>query len=80
MQLDAVLQRLAAGDFELTLHAQQRMSERNITYSDVLECGRSGKAIAQSDRKIKIVGRDEYNERITLICALEDKVIIITVY
>lgn len=78
--LHEILQRLSIGDYQTTLHARIRMSERNISDADVRCCGHNGLAILQTDGKIKIKGHDIDGEKLTIICVEEDDVLIITLY
>ncbi len=75
-----ILRTLANGNYRVTLHAKQRMSERNITHADVRHCGLDAVAFRQSDGKFKVVGRDLDSERLTLICVFEDGVLIISAF
>jgi len=78
--LPQILSALSLGDYRVTLHAKLRMSERNISHADIRNCGQSGLAMAQSDGKVKVVGRDIDGVQLTLICVIEDGVLLITVF
>ncbi len=75
-----VLDCLRDGDYRITLHAKQRMAERNVSYADIRSCSETGTITLGPDGKIKIVGSDIEGEELTLICAEEDSVLIITVF
>lgn len=78
--LPQILSALSLGDYRVTFHAKLRMSERNISHADIRNCGQSGLAIVQSDGKIKVVGRDIDGAQLTLICVIEDGVLLVTVF
>lgn len=71
---------LARGDYRLTRHAKDRMRERGISDADIRFCGKVGRAILQSDRKIKVVGFDCSGEELVIICVEENGVLLITVF
>ena len=79
-QLKEILRRLSLGDYQATLHAKLRMSERGISDSDIKCCGDNGNAFLQEDGKIKIIGKDIDGDFLTIICVEEDNILIITVY
>ena len=80
MNLKEALERLSVGDYKLTLHAKLRMSERNISDSDIRCCGQTGIATLQEDGKIKVKGQDIDKDSLTIICVKEDEFLIITLY
>lgn len=75
-------QRLATGDFRLSLHARQRSGERYLTEGDIMACGKTAtKVIFQPDRETwKVVGKDLDDLKITVICDVRDKVIVVTMF
>lgn len=79
-QLRYVLECLRWGNYRVTLHAQRRMVERNISRSDIRSCGETGKALSESDGKIKVTGIDRCHEILSLICVEENGILIITVF
>lgn len=80
-QKEQVLNLIISGHYILTHHAYQRMQERSITGSDIRECARTTKKIELQDGdKFKIQGLDLTDVETTIICALKDNVVIITVF
>ena len=75
-----ILDRLRDGDYRVTLHAKQRMAERNVSHGDIQACGKNGVASPQVDGKIKVMGSDLDGEELFLICVKENGVLIITVF
>ena len=75
-----VLEALAQGHYQVTLHAGQRMSQRNVSHADIRCCGKNGKALRQGDGKIKVWGFDLDGEALSLICVEEGGVLIVTVF
>ena len=69
---------LESGHFRLTLHARQRMSQRNVTVQDIKACAEDGFFTVDGDEFI-LVGLDINNEDLTIICAYQDGTLIITV-
>jgi hypothetical protein len=75
-----ILYDLSEGQYRVTLHARKRMAERNVTHSDILSCGKSGKVEVQNNGQFRIHGRDCDGEKLTLICVEDDGVLIITIF
>lgn len=78
-KLKVIRQDIIEGEYRLTVHAHKRMSERNITHSDIVECAQNG-VISEHGEKYNIDGQDEYGQDLTVVCAYKDGVLIITVY
>lgn len=80
----AEIQRLAwLGRIEFTWHAYRRMDERNASDLDVRRALRTATAaIRQAARGNWRVegGVDTYGNELTLICDLDDNVIVVTVF
>ncbi len=75
-----VLSALGDGDYQVTLHARQRMASRCVTHQDIRACGSSGTAKAHADGKIQVRGFDCDCDELTLICVEESGILIITVF
>ena len=72
---------LMAGNFVLTVHAQQRMHLRSVSTSDLIECGRTAfKIKLQENQKYKVKGYDLDGDELSIICVLFNNVVIITVF
>lgn len=69
---------LESGSFRLTLHARQRMDERNVTVQDIKACAEDG-VITKDGDEFKLIGLDIQNEDLTVICAYSDGTLIVTV-
>lgn len=69
---------LECGNFRLSLHARQRMNERNVTVQDIKICAEDG-VITVDGNEFKLVGLDMHNEDLTIICAYRDGTLIVTV-
>jgi Domain of unknown function (DUF4258) len=75
-----LLNELKKGNYFLTLHARKRMALRNISHKDIQKCGENGTATLIEDGKIKVKGLDLDGVELVLICTVEEKVILITVF
>ncbi len=75
-------QRLASGDFRLSIHALARAGQRFITEGDIRACGRTAtKVTFQPTRENwKVVGKNIDALKLTVICDVHDKVIVVTVF
>lgn len=56
------------------------MKERGVSFSDIKECGATGNVKKQADGKFKVKGLDVDAEELTVICAYEDRTLIVTLY
>jgi hypothetical protein len=78
---DRILRELQPGDFRLTLHAQERMAERQVTTRDIRECARTSKEVTeQDDSKFKVSGFDLDGEALNIICVWDGETLVITVF
>lgn len=72
---------LAEGNFRLTRHAHERMSERGASKADLKECGRTCvRLTAQEDGKFRVDGFDLEGDELSVICVLVDQVLVITLF
>lgn len=74
--------RIAHGDFLVTVHAFQRQQERAISEEDIKACGRTARHISwQSEQETwRLDGKDSDGFPLTVIAALEDDLLIVTVF
>lgn len=79
-QQQKILNQLAAGFFEVTLHTRIRMAERTVSDFDIMECGHTGKISLQFDGKFKVQGLDLDGDDLTVICVDTGGVLIITLF
>lgn len=56
------------------------MAERNVTDSDTRNTAKAGFISLMDDGKIKVKGYDLDGEELVVICAIEDQIIIVTVF
>ena len=77
-----IKENLAKGNFRITVHAAERMEERGIFESDLRCCGRTSKKIDFQDDKgtWKVVGKNLDSEKLTVICSVRDRMLIVTTY
>ena len=79
--MDFIVEDLKGGNFTPTLHAQERMSEREISFDDVVSAGKTSKnAIKNSDDTWEIDGLDCDGRRLIVICIRYQKTLIITLF
>jgi hypothetical protein len=73
---------LARGEFRLSLHALDRANERIVTEADIIQVGKTARhCVLQPERETwRVVGRDLDGMRLTVICALEEGVLVVTVF
>lgn len=76
---DIVKEDLISGEYRMTAHAIERMNERKITKADISECAATG-TFKMFDGKFEVVGFDMFGEKMKIICAYKNGVLIITVY
>ena len=75
-------QKLATGDFRLSIHAVLRCDERFLTEHDIMVCGKTAtKVVFQPGKENwKVTGKDLDNLKLTIICDVHDHVIVVTLY
>ena len=78
----AILNALSSGEFFLSIHAVHRMSQRSITEADIRACGRSARScLYQSlQRTWRIEGEDLDKEPLTVICGIDQAIVIVTIF
>jgi hypothetical protein len=77
-----IKQRLASGQFKISVHASIRMQERFVLEADIKSCGATARKIEyQADLKTwKVIGKDLDGEKITVICSVKNQLLIVTVF
>lgn len=77
-----IAMRIARGDFLMTIHAFQRQQERAISERDIKACGKTARDISwQSEQETwRLDGKDSDGFPLTVIAALEDDLLIVTVF
>jgi hypothetical protein len=77
-----ILDALSSGEFLLSMHAVNRMNQRSITAADIRSCGCSARSCKYQWRQgtWRIEGEDLDREPITVVCGLEQAVIIVTIF
>jgi len=73
---------LSQGRFRLSYHASERGSQRIITENDIRHCGKTAKSIKYQPLKNtwKVIYKDCDDEILNVICAVHEKLLIVTVY
>jgi hypothetical protein len=79
---DIILDALKAGKFLLSVHAANRMRQRSITDADIRACGRAARScLYQAQHGTwRIEGEDLDGEILTVICGVDDAVVIVTIF
>ena len=79
---EEILEALKAGEFLLSVHAAGRMTRRSVSKIDIQACGRTATSCThQSERgTFRVEGKDLDGESLTVICAADAKVIIVTLF
>lgn len=77
-----ILDALKSGNFLLSVHAASRMRQRSITAADIRACGRTAKScIYQAQQRTwRIEGEDLDGEILTVICGVDDTVVVVTIF
>lgn len=69
-----------AGDIVITRHGRERMRERQVQWDDLLCVLLSPTSCSPNEEKWKVEGFDLDDDPLTCIVALEDKVIVVTIF
>jgi hypothetical protein len=77
-----ILNALETGNFRLSVHAVSRMNQRTLTAADIISCGQTAKCcIYQAQHGTwRIDGKDLDGEILTAICAVDNGVVIVTIF
>jgi hypothetical protein len=78
----AIVSALEAGKFVLSVHAARRVSQRSITKADIRACGRTARSCIYQIQygTWRIEGEDLDGETLTVICAVDNDVVIVTIF
>lgn len=73
---------LSRGHFRISVHAAERMNKRSVTRSDIKNCGKTARrAIFQEGKGTwKLEGDDLDGVELTVICAVDEQLIVVTIY
>ena len=73
---------LSEGRFRLSIHAGERRSQRFVSENDIRRCGKTAKSIKYQllKKTWRVVGKDCDDEILNVICALDEMLLIVTVY
>jgi hypothetical protein len=84
MEHDAatLIEALKNGRFLLSVHASGRMRQRSVTKADIQACGRTMRSCRYQAQEAtwRIEGEDLDGEMLTVICGVDDDVIIVTLF
>lgn len=81
--VDLIKRALREGDFVYSIHCAQAAFDRIVTHQDVRKVGKTAQtAKLQNNGAYKIVGFDENDMELTVVCRvhLKRSVLIVTVY
>lgn len=73
---------MEAGNFLLSVHAASRMMQRSVTKADIQNCGRTANKFnyQPGSGTYRIQGQDLDGDSLTVICGIDDAVVIVTVF
>lgn len=79
---EMILEKIKNGEFFLSIHAQERMSERDVVVGDIINVALTAKNICwQSERLTYLIeGFDLLSNELNVVVGIEDNVIIVTVF
>ncbi|HLB59709.1 MAG TPA: DUF4258 domain-containing protein [Bdellovibrionota bacterium] len=77
-----ILAALRDGRFILTIHALERMQKRSVSKEDIKEVGKTATTISYQEDKgtYRIKGKDLDGEELTVICGIDQGVVIVTFF
>lgn len=76
-----VINSLMSGDFRITSHAYDRMLERGIQKSDIMEAARTCvDCYEQKPDQFELTGYDRTGDELSIIAAYDGDVLVITVF
>jgi hypothetical protein len=78
--LDWIRGYAAADRIIVRQHARERMRQRGVQYADVRSALTSATACTPSAAKWKVTGPDQDGDALTCVVALEDGVVVVTVF
>jgi hypothetical protein len=79
---DTILDALRSGNYLLSIHTASRMAQRSVTAADIRPCGlTAGTCIFQAAQGTwRVEGDDLDGKSLTIICGIDEDVIIVTVF
>ena len=77
-----ILEALKTGKFHLSVHAAERMADRSVTQADIQACGRTATSCLHQSRKgtFRVEGLDLDGQPLTIICAVDGTVVVVTIF
>ena len=78
--LNAVRQHALAGRFVISHHAYLRMRQRNVLVRDIRSALTAASTCLAEGKKWRVTGPDYDGDPLTCIVALEDDVLVVTVF
>jgi len=77
-----IIQAIASGSFQLTVHARERMNERAISEADIVHVAQNTNSIRfqKENDTFLLNGETEWGNLLYISAALRANVIIVTVY
>jgi len=78
--LAAIRRHIAAGHWTVRNHAQKRMAQRNVTMKDIRSALMGARDCQGKGTKWKVTGPDVDGDDLTCVVALENGVVVVTVY
>ena len=77
-----IIEALRTGSFFLSVHAARRMRHRSVSKADIQNCGRTVRSSLNQAKKStwRIVGQDLDGEILTVICGMDNGVVVVTIY
>jgi hypothetical protein len=81
-QEEVILNALKAGRFLLSMHAARRMKQRSVTAADIRACGRTAKCCCFQAQQgtWRIEGEDLDGEILTVVCGIDNEVVVVTIF
>lgn len=78
--LDTIRNLASRGRVVFSRHAQQRMQQRNVSYKDAFTALVGAHGCEVNGENWKVTGPDVDGDPLTCVVALEDDVVVVTVY
>ena len=77
-----IVEALKSGEFILTLHAARHMNQRAVTEADLRACGRTATSCIYQAKQgtWRIEGEDLDGEILTVVCGMDEIVVIVTIF
>lgn len=78
--LDTIRSLASRGRVVFSRHAQQRMQQRNVSFKDAFAALAGAQVCEATGNNWKVTGPDVDGDPLTCVVALEDGVVVVTVY